>query len=349
MKLTCIFPVCSLLLVSISLGEDAEPGVSIYDGTVIVNGQVIQPPYEVGIVGDRLTINGLEFVRAELIPRRDASNSVVVGTKEEQIATVERFLLNGGLICSFDFERVAWFDEEQNCEASLALDFISVLLADEISIEDKICDFMTRQILGLEHLGTREWWTLIKSFYPSPELIELACGFDGIDYSGNRGKILNSGNGERAFNNLTHWSSANSVRYMITVCGMLLSVVAFGYLLQHQPVASGGFRERNMCHRAVHTVYVCLTFIILLGIFDLVSTINAAGTSQFLEVNPIGGWLLSSPTAAIAFKIIATGTSVSLLFRFRFYIISQLASWWMCLVSILVVFRWLIFRSMLLG
>ena len=64
------------------------------------------------------------------------------------------------------------------------------------------------------------------------------------------------------------------------------------------------------------------------------------------EVNPLAVGIVHSPQALAAFKVIATSLGFALLYALRKQKRGQEVTWWMCLVCVLVTFRWVIFDSM---
>jgi hypothetical protein len=65
------------------------------------------------------------------------------------------------------------------------------------------------------------------------------------------------------------------------------------------------------------------------------------------ELNPVAAQLVGSPMHLILFKVVATGAGGAILFIWRHRSQIQQAAWWMCLVCVLLTFRWVVFDSVL--
>ena len=79
---------------------------------------------------------------------------------------------------------------------------------------------------------------------------------------------------------------------------------------------------------------------------DLLWTIMAGQAGVMKEINPLAAGLIQTPTSLALFKVTATAIGCGLLYSFRDRRRVQEATWWMCLVCVLVTFRWVMFDSM---
>ena len=131
--------------------------------------------------------------------------------------------------------------------------------------------------------------------------------------------------------------------YPLTVAGMLLVVLASGHLLAHGP---GLHVDEASSHLARTNVTRSVLLIASLSLLDLVWTILVSRTGDMKELNPLGAALITSPTALIAMKSIATALAVVILFSLRHHRIAQLGAWWASLICTLLTIRWLTFQSM---
>ena len=78
---------------------------------------------------------------------------------------------------------------------------------------------------------------------------------------------------------------------------------------------------------------------------DLVWTILAGQAGVIREVNPFAASILQSPIQLVAFKFAATGLGIGILYVWRHRRQIQNVTWWMCLVSVLLTFRWVVLDS----
>ncbi|MCA9080212.1 MAG: hypothetical protein KDA58_06610 [Planctomycetaceae bacterium] len=138
----------------------------------------------------------------------------------------------------------------------------------------------------------------------------------------------------------------NHAAYPLTVLGMLLCVLAFGHLLAYPPFGFNALSITSDSPIALQAVVRSLAFIAVLSCLDLLWTMLASGAGQMRELNPLGSQVIGDPNQLIAFKFAATGMGVALLFTIRKNQSAQVASWWMCLVLVLLSMRWIAFNSL---
>lgn len=129
--------------------------------------------------------------------------------------------------------------------------------------------------------------------------------------------------------------------YPLTVAGMLLGVVALGHVLRWGGAEQVPGNNANSA-RFVQTALCLMTGI---AVIDLVWTILAGQAGTMREINPLAAAILHSPGQLALFKFLATATGFGILFAWRQRRQIQVATWWMCLISVLVTFRWIVFDS----
>jgi hypothetical protein len=132
--------------------------------------------------------------------------------------------------------------------------------------------------------------------------------------------------------------------YLFTVGAMLASVVSFGHVISSPPPRSR-WRDVDSSPAAKRRIIYSLIFITLLSVIDLAWTNMRTETSHFVEMNPLGSHILSEGSSPTWFKLLTLMFSVLLLFFLRRYRGAQIASWWMCLVCTLLIFRWIVLDS----
>lgn len=134
--------------------------------------------------------------------------------------------------------------------------------------------------------------------------------------------------------------------YPLTVIGMFLGVVALGHMLKWAGRGLAADEADVSSPENVRYVVVALFLMLGMSCLDLVWTILAGQAGIMKEVNPLAAGLVDSPARLAILKVVATGVGFGILFAWRQRRQIQQATWWMCLVCILLTFRWVIFDSM---
>lgn len=132
--------------------------------------------------------------------------------------------------------------------------------------------------------------------------------------------------------------------YPLTVVGMFLGVVAFGSMLQwiSRGLGEPGHAAPHGARFAAHAILLMMA----MSAIDLVWTILAVQAGMMRETNPLAMSFLRNPIHLAAFKVGVTGFGLAILFLWRHRQPIQQATWWMCLVCVLLTFRWVVFDSM---
>ncbi|QDU41025.1 hypothetical protein Mal4_53900 [Maioricimonas rarisocia] len=147
-------------------------------------------------------------------------------------------------------------------------------------------------------------------------------------------------------------ASINAVRrldqfaYPLSVFGMIIGAMSVGHLLSYRPTIAENWQETDASPLAIRMLSRSVILIVVLSLFDLVWTILASQAGQMKELNPLASYFVHDPVGLIIFKSVATCVGVGLLVALRHYRRAQTATWWVCLVCTLLVFRWLTFSSM---
>lgn len=132
--------------------------------------------------------------------------------------------------------------------------------------------------------------------------------------------------------------------YPLTVIGMLLSVIAFGSMLQW--IARGLGRPGQEEPHGPRFATAAVLLMMGMSVLDLIWTVLALQAGQMRETNPLAAGLVPNPLHLAAFKVLATGVGLAILYGWRHRQVVQQATWWMCLVCVLLTFRWVVFDSM---
>jgi hypothetical protein len=129
---------------------------------------------------------------------------------------------------------------------------------------------------------------------------------------------------------------------------MGLGVLGFGMLLQHRPHARCVRGAVDGDGEGFQMLPCYVVLLVLFAGFDLGCTMFANQGGGLMELNPLGNGFMDKPVALIGLKMSATLVSALILFQLRPYRIAQVASWWLCLVCVMLTLRWVMFNSMFL-
>lgn len=131
--------------------------------------------------------------------------------------------------------------------------------------------------------------------------------------------------------------------YPLTIAAMLLSVVAFGHLMHWTRL---GFHESGE-NTAETSKFVGVALLLMGGmsLIDLAWTTLSSQAGQMTELNPIAELFIGSPVQLGLFKVAATLVAFAIFYFFRQRRRIQQATWWMCLVCVLLTFRWIMIDS----
>ncbi len=321
-------------------------------GFVIVEGEYLPPPYALRQEGDRFFVND-RFIPTGIPGQgsrergggRRGSGRGPRGsgrgprpprhqTWAPSLDRMERRLSEGELLIVLDDRWAVWADSDK------AIEILSVLLSDETNI-GKVNGLVNAQVFWIRN---EQLAGLVETFEPTTELAD-------------RVRPIVEANRKRAAEDLAQserivarsYLNSPSVRYAVTLVAMGLVVVAFGTLLSHHPKKGARWRDVDQNGDDVGMVKRNVTLLILLGVFDLVCTTLAEQAGGFMELNPLGGGMVSDPLALAVFKITTLVGACGILLLLRKYRGAQLASWWMCLVVTVVALRWLTYNSMFLA
>jgi len=134
--------------------------------------------------------------------------------------------------------------------------------------------------------------------------------------------------------------------YPLTIVAMLLGVIALGHMLKWTAQSIVSNQGQTISKESVRGAEIALLLMAGMSVVDLVWTIVAGQAGVMREVNPLAAGFIDSPMALAAFKVTATALGFALLYALRTKPRGQEVTWWMCLVCVLVTFRWVMFDSM---
>ena len=137
-----------------------------------------------------------------------------------------------------------------------------------------------------------------------------------------------------------------NLSYPLTVIGMLLSVIAFGHMLQWSGRGLAAISDKAVTPESERYGVVALWLMMGMSLVDLCWTVLASQAGAMHETNPLAAGMLDSPLRLAVFKVLATGVGLGILYAWRRRAQIQQATWWMCLVCVLLTFRWVVFDSL---
>ncbi|MEM8733467.1 MAG: DUF5658 family protein [Planctomycetota bacterium] len=204
-------------------------------------------------------------------------------------------------------------------------------------LSSELTEVQRREFVGLGPVGSRDKWDAwVDEFTPTPSLQTVL--------EEDRDSFLATERRERATIAARH--RLESAAYPLTIAAMVLGVIAFGHMLQW---VAQGFVIKGDESIVLGASFSSKALLLMLAMsaIDLTWTILALQAGAMSEVNPMASQFASSPLQLTLFKIIATGGALGILYAWRLQPKVQKATWWMCLVCILLTFRWVVFDSMM--
>lgn len=138
----------------------------------------------------------------------------------------------------------------------------------------------------------------------------------------------------------------DTLAYPLTIIAMMLGVIALGHMLKWTAQSIILNQGGTISAESIRGAEIALLLMAGMSIVDLVWTILAGQAGAMREVNPLAAGLIDSPMSLAVFKITATSLGFALLYVLRTQRRGQEVTWWMCLVCVLVTFRWVMFDSM---
>ncbi|MEZ5944676.1 MAG: DUF5658 family protein [Planctomycetaceae bacterium] len=359
--------IASFVLLMSGMGQaETAPGQSndqvlyartVDAGRLFLNGRVIDSPVQLEVTAAGVFANGvavpvasaptqdelydLEAYDSEFSrPRRDrARKGNAKGGLEEPNPSAESIqyarrlaiLLDQGLA-------VVVFENEQIRTISLATDLLvlyDALLAESPS-EVQRASFLE---LAPNEGCRAKWGAWLSEFTPEPAFAEEMQAF--LNYTREGEATL--ARQERAAARLEMFA------YPLTALAMIISVFGFGHLLQW---VAKGFADQETTESDSHWsernwfITTAILLMVVMSALDLAWTILASQAGIMAEVNPVARGMVSDPWSLALFKVAAMGIALVILYFWRHRRQIQQATWWTCLVCVLLMFRWVIFDSM---
>lgn len=327
---------------------EAEPYIEPR-GHLFVDGKFVSPPYVVESVDNGVSING-HFLKIQAIvppkPRsrnawrqsennggaraRGSRGTYVSYEKRESDDSSEMDEVNAEALAGDLHQQAVVFGFRDSDPIVLRdlrakADFCEAALTDNPS-----ADLISRLVaFGNGTIDDQHWVQMLSAIKPEGELREW---MQGQVNELSRTRTTN----ERQINAVNRMEFAT---YPLTVIGMFLGVFALG---QNLKWSTSGVSAQH----AVGYLKMAVLMILAMSSLDLIWTILSSQAGQMRELNPVAAGLIESPLLLIGFKLAATLTACGILLALRNNPKVQLATWWICLVCVLMTFRWVIFNSM---
>lgn len=271
---------------------------------------------------NELLLTGVSASELRIRSRMSSGGSIPTVSAARRLAAM---MQEGRLVIAFDGEPIIGLDEGAG-----DYDFAVAALADPPTEEELI------PVLGLAptRAARGKWQSWLSGYTPEEPLAAILRTTiersDAVEREGRR-QIL--------ANNLLQLSA-----YPMTMVGMLLGVIGFGHVLSRR---TQDFTEESESLPESGR-YVTLALLLMAGmsVVDLIWTVLAGQAGVMREVNPLAAAMISSPLQLSVFKAVATGIGLGILYKWRFRRQIQQATWWMCMVCVLLMFRWVMFDSM---
>lgn len=295
-------------------------GIPIDCGSVVLRGQLMEPPYVITRSDDKVLVN------REVV-------GIATGHDARQLAArIERHLFNENWLMVFDPEVIAFVDPEEGMA-------LVGELARANSVAENVKRIMSFELQGAETVTSGEWQTALLNFQPDESIVQQYHEYE------NEMESTNWQSKEDSEESLKVHDSTSTM-YGLSVVGMLLIALSMGTLLGHPPKNSISWSRIVRSPRTLTAMQRCLFLIAAYSLFDLAATLLALKTGHVEELNPFGVGLVLAPAALAAFKVVSTCLGAGLLWKLKNYHGAQVASWWLCMVLTLVTVRWVTVQSL---
>ena len=281
--------------------------------------------------GDRRS-NGMGRRRSERPEGRSLPGQAEVGGRDYDdgytrlVRRCVNTLESGGVVLLFDNAPVVTISSQSTYE------FLWLIVRDK-SVEEKRARIPTMLAMDDVPVVVLDW---LEAYVPPIDLrksAESALTYRDQIEAQNMAAI-------RATQRLAAWN------YPLSILGMLSVVLGMGHLLSSKPVLADHHGDSENDQLINSTIGKSVALIAGMSGLDLVWTLLAHQAGAMTEVNPIGNELIGNPELLILFKIGLTAAALLILYSSRRHRTAQLASWWTCLILVLVTARWLTVSSL---
>ena len=329
-------------------------------GLLFLNGKFLSGPYRIEATIDSVTVNGIRLPASAIETRESGRRGGGGGGGRGDWGRGSRGQGRGQESDEQDGRgsgnrrgQLPSIRAARLCAASLQDDCIVVVFDDQplrvlshIAGEYEFCESMLAESpagdqveqfvqYGGTSAGRETWRAWLQNFTPDSELRTLMQ--ERIDAA----DTVEA----RNLSDIAASARLQQFAYPLTIAGMLLGVIAFGHMLKWM---SKGFDQPDgRTSESERFVVVALCLMMGMSVIDLIWTILAGQAGAMTELNPLAAQFIDSPIQLACFKVFATAIGFGILFAWRQRRQVQQATWWMCLVCVLLTFRWVMFDSMM--
>lgn len=354
--------VSSLLLIPIAQADEGFGGFrnhqphDIETGMLFLNGEFVAPPYVVESTEDAVILNGIPL-RLEVRQQQRADDE---GRRPGRWRGTER---NGGEFAwgnrwarvpngsgRFQTMRIAREVSEALNDDVIVLAFdetpikIARTTSEEFAVAEAIvADSVTPELLkeflkvSAQSSETDVWTEWLHSYVPPKAVSQQLQARMQVTLDREAAEELH----------LAAIGRLETFSYPLTIVGMLLGVFALGHMLQWTGKGLTADATSSQTPEAVRYVIVALLLMLAMSTLDLVWTVLAGEAGIMKEVNPLAARYIHSPKELALFKVVATSIGLGILFIWRHRRQIQQATWWLCLICVLLTFRWIVVDSLM--
>lgn len=342
-------------------------GVPIQKGAVVIDGQLIEGPYRVGQAGGRLTINGRPvlvayspFDRREAFEdwrgyeRRseDRPDNASPRPTEGPAPAPGASPYEGYRGYRGAWSSAEWVERRLNEEYLLVFStdlgvapiagmmipkYLEVMSLDVPVVEkiDRLNQLVDRPMYSAV------WQAIIEDYRPDAELSAI-----GAEMAAQL-ELRRQAQSDKQV--------AGRLHLMMPLVAFAAVLVAIGVLLRthraglYDPPEQRLWRHVDPSGKRSRLVFQLLAVLVLLNALDLLFTLLAQRTGQFIELSPVGDRMITNPVVLGFYKttLVALGAGILLFLRHRRA--AEVTAWWLCALYILVLVRWAAVNTILVA
>lgn len=320
---------------------------TVDDGVLLVDGKFVQPPFVIESSGSTVTVNGLSCL--EVTPKNDQKKAETDSRRRRRVFDsdddvdgdyenprsarraaegIAETLDGSGIVVIFEGGPAQLIRSGSEVFA-----FCDAMLAEKPSPQ-QVRDFL---LICRRQNQLDAWRQLLAESSPTGVFRDrLQMRHEEIQANELAGIARH-----KAVTRMETYS------YPLTLAGMLVGVIALGHVLKWTAKSIVAEQREDYAPEVTRCVEIALLLMLVMSAIDLAWTILAGQAGVMREVNPLAAGYLQSPLQLIVLKVIATGLGCGILYVWRTRRQVQNATWWMCLVCVLLTFRWVVFDSVI--
>lgn len=147
-------------------------------------------------------------------------------------------------------------------------------------------------------------------------------------------------------------SGYSALMPVLSIAGVLLAIAVLVHTLRRSwdaPVEHRGWRHIDPTGQRTRAVFQLAAVLVLLNGLDLLFTIIANRTGQFVELSPIGDVMINNPVALGFYKTTLVAVGVGILLFLRQRRAAEVTAWWLCALYMLVLVRWVAVNTVMIA